>query len=201
MSFHNVPPNGFPDLPDVEELEAVQKDVQNLKTMKAAKADIAPEFSATSNYAVGDMVYHDGTLYKCTTVHEAAAWNADHFAAATVAGKLSELNSKFTNYVTKTNFADVFNLSLAASGSGEHALTSLVPFRSYLVMAIGQYNPLWSYIGVLHIVEGGNATLVDLRASANMLTAAITADNKIEFTNDNAENAQVINVSIIGYNG
>ena len=99
MSFHNVPPNGFPDLPDVEELEAVQKDVQNLKTMKAAKADIAPEFSATSNYAVGDMVYHDGTLYKCTTVHEAAAWNADHFAAATVAGKLSELNSKFNGYI------------------------------------------------------------------------------------------------------
>ena len=103
MSFHNVPPNGFPDLPDVEELEAVQKDVQNLKTMKAAKADIAPEFSATSNYAVGDMVYHDGTLYKCTTVHEAAAWNADHFAAATVAGELSELNSNLNGVSTYTD--------------------------------------------------------------------------------------------------
>lgn len=105
MSFHNVPPNGFPDLPDVEELEAVQKDVQNLKTMKAAKADIAPEFSATSNYAVGDMVYHDGTLYKCTTVHEAAAWNADHFAAATVAGELSELNSNINGLLKSGLFS------------------------------------------------------------------------------------------------
>ena len=121
MSFHNVPPNGFPDLPDVEELEAVQKDVQNLKTMKAAKADIAPEFSATSNYAVGDMVYHDGTLYKCTTVHEAAAWNADHFAAATVAGKLSELNSNLTscnNYKRRSRrdiSSDLTNLATAIS--------------------------------------------------------------------------------------
>ena len=104
MSFHNVPPNGFPDLPDVEELEAVQTDVQNLKTMKAAKADIAPEFSATSNYAVGDMVYHDGTLYKCTTVHEAAAWNADHFAAATIGAEISAVKGDVSDLEeTKAN--------------------------------------------------------------------------------------------------
>ena len=104
MAFHNVPPNGFPDLPDVEELEAVQKDVQNLKTMKAAKADIAPEFSATSNYAVGDMVYHDGTLYKCTTVHEAAAWNADHFAAATIGAEISAVKGDVSDLEeTKAN--------------------------------------------------------------------------------------------------
>lgn len=177
----------------------LQTDTGNLQTTKANLITIAPVFSEETAYDPGDLVYNNGLTYRCTNAHE-GEWDADDFAATTIDAELKSLNSKFTNYVTKTNFADVFNLSLAASGSGEHALTSLVPFRSYLVMAIGQYNPLWSYIGVLHIVEGGNATLVDLRASANMLTAAITADNKIEFTNENAENAQVINVSIIGYN-
>lgn len=114
MAFHNVPPNGFPDLPDVEELEAVQKDVQTLKTTttsqgeaitalqtavgtKAAKADIAPTFSAEGNYAVGDLVYYEGTLYKCTTAHEAAAWDAEDFTATSVDDEVSGLNSKFTD--------------------------------------------------------------------------------------------------------
>lgn len=32
MSFHNIPPNGFPDIPGMEELEAVVKDVASLKS-------------------------------------------------------------------------------------------------------------------------------------------------------------------------
>ena len=113
MAFHNVPPNGFPDLPDVEELEAVEKDVKTLKTTtsehgaaitalgtsKAAKADIAPTFSAESNYAVGDLVYYEGTLYECTTEHEAAAWDAENFTAASIDDKLSSLKSGLANLV------------------------------------------------------------------------------------------------------
>ena len=111
MAFHNVPPNGFPDLPDVEELEAVEKDVKTLKTTtsehgaaitalgtsKAAKADIAPTFSAESNYAVGDLVYYEGALYECTTEHEAAAWDAENFTAASIDDELSSLKSGLTN--------------------------------------------------------------------------------------------------------
>ena len=110
MAFHNVPPNGFPDLPDVEELEAVEKDVKTLKTTtsehgaaitalgtsKATKADIAPTFSAESNYAVGDLVYYEGTLYECTTEHEAAAWDAENFTAASIDDELSSLKSGLT---------------------------------------------------------------------------------------------------------
>lgn len=33
MAFHNIPPNGFPDIPDKEELEAVVKDVATLKSV------------------------------------------------------------------------------------------------------------------------------------------------------------------------
>lgn len=118
MAFHNVPPNGFPDLPDVEELAAVEKDVKALKTAtseqgaaitalgtaKAAKADIAPTFSAESNYAVGDLVYYEGALYECTTAHEAAAWDAEDFTAATIDGELSSLKSGLTNVKGITDY-------------------------------------------------------------------------------------------------
>lgn len=38
-------------------------------------------FNETTAYAVGDYVIYSGTLYKCTTIHPAGAWNAGHFTA------------------------------------------------------------------------------------------------------------------------
>ena len=111
--FNNIPPNGFPQIPDIEDLEAVVEDVKTLKTTAAVHAvaitglennkddttNIAPTFSADSNYSVGDLVYYEGTLYECTTAHEAAAWDAEDFTAATIAGEINGLNSKITGLV------------------------------------------------------------------------------------------------------
>ena len=111
MAFNNIPPNGFPQIPDIEDLEAVVKYVATLKAAKAAKTDIAPEFSATNNYAVGDMVYHEGTLYVCSTAHAAAAWDAQDFTAASVASEVSglvsdvsDLNGTKANQITIAPF-------------------------------------------------------------------------------------------------
>lgn len=117
MAFHNVPPNGFPDIPDIEDLEAVEKDVKTLKTTtseqgaaitalgtnKAPKTDISAAFSAESNYEVGDLVYYEGALYECTTAHEAAAWSAEDFTAASVGSTISGVNSNLTSLGTKVN--------------------------------------------------------------------------------------------------
>lgn len=110
MAFHNIPPNGFPDLPDMEELEAVVKDVANLKTSvsglstdvsnlsdnKANQITIAPFFNAEASYSVGDLVYYNGLTYRCTNDHE-GEWDADDFAATTVAGELDTLKSGLTD--------------------------------------------------------------------------------------------------------
>ena len=37
-------------------------------------------FSAQGSYAVGDVVFHNGAFYRCTTAHTANVWNASHFA-------------------------------------------------------------------------------------------------------------------------
>ena len=112
--FNNVPPNGFPQIPDIEDLEkvvndvsALQSSVSGLKSTKANKAGIAPDFSAEGNYSVGDLVYYEGTLYKCTTAHEAAAWDAEDFTETTIAaetadiqGDVSDLESIKANQIT-----------------------------------------------------------------------------------------------------
>lgn len=96
MAFHNIPPNGFPDIPDMEELEAVVKDVSNLSSSKANQITIAPFFNPETSYGVGDLVYYNGLSYRCTNDHE-GEWDADDFAATTVAGELATLKSGLTD--------------------------------------------------------------------------------------------------------
>lgn len=113
MAFHNIPPNGFPDIPDMEELEAVVKDVTTLKTSvaglasdvsnlsssKANQITIAPFFSAETAYEVGDLVYYNGLSYRCTNDHE-GEWDADDFAATTIANELDTLKNGLMSKAT-----------------------------------------------------------------------------------------------------
>lgn len=117
MAFHNIPPNGFPDLPDMEELEAVVKDVNSLKTSvsglttdvsnlsdnKANQITIAPFFDPETSYEVGDLVYYNGLSYRCTNDHD-GEWDADDFAATTIAGELDTLKSGLTSLISSGSF-------------------------------------------------------------------------------------------------
>ena len=55
----------------------------------ALQEGIAPAFSASSTYAVGDYVTHEGLLYKCTTaVTTAGAWNAANWTPVAVTDEM-----------------------------------------------------------------------------------------------------------------
>jgi hypothetical protein len=55
----------------------------------ALQEGIAPAFSASSTYAVGDYVTHEGVLYKCTTaVSTAGAWNAANWTSVAVTNEM-----------------------------------------------------------------------------------------------------------------
>lgn len=58
-------------------------------------ADIAPAFSATSTYAVGDYVIYNDQLYRCTTAHT-GAWSLLDFVATTLSDEIK--NNKGTVY-------------------------------------------------------------------------------------------------------
>jgi len=56
---------------------------------KASSSSLAPAFSTSTTYAVGDYVTHEGLLYKCTTaVTTAGAWNAANWSAVAVTDEM-----------------------------------------------------------------------------------------------------------------
>lgn len=71
---------------------------------KADLTDLAPAFSTSTAYAVGQYVSYDGNIYKCTSAHSAGAWVAGDFTLVAVGSELREINSNLTNldaYTTK----------------------------------------------------------------------------------------------------
>lgn len=61
---------------------------------KAAQTELAPAYSASSTYAVGDYCTYDGGFYVCTTAISAAeAWTAAHWTAVTVGSELIKASS------------------------------------------------------------------------------------------------------------
>jgi hypothetical protein len=66
----------------------------------ARESMIAPAFSDTVSYAVGDYVTYNNILYRCTTAHTAGVWVAGHFTQVTVGGQLSHIMPEFKDLTT-----------------------------------------------------------------------------------------------------
>jgi glycerophosphoryl diester phosphodiesterase len=55
---------------------------------------IAADYSASKTYAVGEYVYYNGTLYRCTTaITTAEAWTSGHWTAAKLAEDVNDVKS------------------------------------------------------------------------------------------------------------
>lgn len=148
MAFHNIPPNGFPDLPDMEEVEAVVKDVTTLKTSvvglasdvsnlssnKANQITIAPFFNAEASYDPSDIVYYNGLSYRCVNAHE-GEWDADDFAATTIAGELDTLKSGLVKVVTLTGQGNA-TIDISSLGFANPVVTVSAQFSdTYTILA------------------------------------------------------------------
>ena len=77
-----------------EKADAANKD-------KADRASLAPEYSATSAYSVGAIVYHDGNIYQCTTAiaEGGEAWNAAHWQLMKLSDFFTGSNSLLTGTI------------------------------------------------------------------------------------------------------
>ena len=62
-------------------------------TLKGAiNQNLAPEYSSTATYAVGDLCTYKGTLYSCSTaISTAEEWTAAHWTTVKVSAKIGEL--------------------------------------------------------------------------------------------------------------
>ena len=68
---------------------------------KADRASLAPEYSPTSAYSVGAIVYHDGNIYQCKTAIAGGgeAWNAAHWEMRKLSDFFTESNSALTGLI------------------------------------------------------------------------------------------------------
>lgn len=80
-------------------ITSLESDVTNLNSTKANQITIAPTFSAETAYDPGDLVYYNGLTYRCVNAHE-GAWDADDFAATTIATELVSLMSGLKSGIT-----------------------------------------------------------------------------------------------------
>lgn len=74
------------------EIATLTGEAADLYSGKANQITIAPFFSENTAYDPGDLVYYNGQSYRCVNAHE-GAWDADDFAATTIAGEIAEVKS------------------------------------------------------------------------------------------------------------
>lgn len=97
-------------IPDVEDLIAdIQAAVQSIPpTYDALLASIAGTYSASKTYAVGDYVWYDGSLYRCTTaITTAEAWTSGHWTAAVLGNDVSVIKSAINEFGVPANIREV----------------------------------------------------------------------------------------------
>ena len=93
-----VQPGGMTTRVDASMLGYSIDSGDTLKVRVDAKADrtsLAPEYSATSAYSVGAIVYHDGSIYQCKAAiaDGGEAWNAEHWELRKLDDFFTESNS------------------------------------------------------------------------------------------------------------
>lgn len=94
----NVGLNGVPLGVDSDSpLKFVQDNAQGIVLGSDAPfaTAIAPEYSASGTYAVGDAVMHNGLRYECNTaISTAEAWTAAHWTETSVEEQFTNLSEK-----------------------------------------------------------------------------------------------------------
>jgi len=122
-------------------------------------------FSETVDYAVGDFVIYLTDLYKCTTIHPAAAWNAGHFTAGDDVAD-ADLLSVFP----KTNF-DLPPATLKGLiGLSNGSMAGFVGNQLYLS------EPYYPHAWPTDYIIGFDADIVAISNDDNLITVATTAN-------------------------
>ena len=196
MGMVTYPPQPFPPSSGktgdiAERVTELESNVSTLQTTKAPKTDIAPAFSATTNYAVGDLVYYDGVLYECTTEHTAGAWNSEHFTDTAIDEQLNAINNNVGTLVNtkapKTDIAPAF------SAETNYSVGDLVYYDGTLYECTTEHTAgAWNS-------EHFTATAIDDQLNAiNSNLTALSIDKFIKAYKGNIDARSTVNVQLAG---
>ena len=72
------------------------KFIKDRKRRVTANTDIAPEYSDSNAYAVGDYCHKNGQLYKCNTeiASPGESWNSSHWNIVNIAEELGHVDEE-----------------------------------------------------------------------------------------------------------
>lgn len=150
--FNTIPPNPFPPSTDEdgtqaaqikhlqEDVSTLQGNVSTLSTTKANQATIAPSFSAETSYSVDDIVYYEGAAYRCTTAHT-GAWDANDFAATTIAGEISDVKGDVSDL--ETTKANQITIAPTFSDSASYDVGDIVYYNGLSYRCTNAHEGAW----------------------------------------------------------
>lgn len=99
--------------------------------------NIVSAFGTGVTYAVGDYVNNGGALYKCTTAHPAAAWNASHFTVQ--APKFSTSTAYAVNsYVMNNNILYKCTTAHAAGSWNDEHFTRVSKIEGHNIVLVAR---------------------------------------------------------------
>lgn len=147
---------------------------------------LASTYSSSSIYAVGDYVYYNGSLYRCTTaITTAEAWTSGHWTQVALANDVSDLKDELSDIGVEENVIAVSaprTLAYRIDGSGNITSAggnyqiykaSVTASKKYLVSASNN----WS--GYFYAYYDSNMDLVELgTASASGSTVTSIEDEE-----------------------
>lgn len=155
---------------------------------------LAPTYSATNTYAVGDHVIYDGGYYACNTaITTAEAWTAAHWTRLTVGGEASDLKSALNDSFASIDGRDLIQFKKGfyidtsgstvdinneqASSSWAYAVVNCSPGDIFTINGTGGGTPrLWAFIDS----SGNRLTVSVTSASAsNLILQAPTSAAKL----------------------
>lgn len=154
----NASGNIFTDNSGGIEIRDRKGDVLHSLSSKADRTSLAPEYSATSAYSVGAIVYHDGNIYQCKTAIAGGgeAWNADHW-------ELRKLDDFFTN--SNSLLTETIDDRLPIPISEKSAGFTTESYKRFIVTASGDMTV------TLHTPTSGDAEIFECRFNGTSLAA------------------------------
>ena len=99
----------------------------------SSNANIAPDYDATSTYAVGDWCIYNGTLYQCNTAIPAAeAFDPTHWTAKKVVDAFADIEDELDDKVDKTDYnAEMLPIQSGSATDTKAYIDGLKVYREY----------------------------------------------------------------------
>lgn len=106
-------------------------EVTNGQNGSLASSVLAPTYSSSATYAVGDYVYYSGNLYRCVTaITTAEAWTSAHWTQVALAPEVADLKS---NLILSFDGRRTFMGAGSFAQGGLDTDTSLLPSQHWRV--------------------------------------------------------------------